>query len=166
MANPISSHLSEEQISAAVMDEAGLDGEVRSHLLECSACRDKKENLEGKLARFGQLSREYTPLPLRRPRLAGDRVPSVKPVWKLRPSLGMGLAAALLMVTFLSPHFLRNSKEANLAKIYKEMVQDDKFMTEIEKLEENPLPRFYVEMSDPSEDESEDSENDLPGRAG
>jgi hypothetical protein len=166
MANLISGHLSEKQISEAVMDEAGLDGEVRGHLLDCSACRDKKEVLEGRLTRFGQLSREYTPLPLRRPRLAGDRVPSIKPVWKLRPSLGMGLAAALLMVVFLGPHFSRSSKETNLAQIYKEMAQDDKFMTEIEKLEENPLPRFYVEMSDPSEDEPDDSENDLPGRAG
>jgi len=78
----------------------------------------------------------------------------------------MGLAAALLMLIFLSPHFLGNSKETSLDKIYKEMVQDDKFMTEIEKLENNPLPRFYVEMSDPSEDVPDDTDSDVPGHSG
>jgi hypothetical protein len=78
----------------------------------------------------------------------------------------MGLAAAMLLVVFLSPHFLRSGKGTNLDKIYKEMVQDDKFMTEIEKLEENPLPRFYVDISDPSEDSSDDSESEPSGHSG
>jgi hypothetical protein len=166
MAKQISSHLNEEQVIEAIMDRAGLDGEIRGHLFECSACRAEKEALEGRLAHFGQLSREHTPLPLRRPRLSSDRTPFVKPAWRIRPSLGMGLALASLLAVLLSPHFFRNGKDANLANIYKEMLQDDKFMTEIEKLEENPLPRFYVEMSDPSDEEFDDTETDSPGRSG
>jgi hypothetical protein len=166
MANPITGHLNEDQVIEAIMDEAGLDGEIRSHLMECSACRAEKEVLESRLVRFGQLTREHTPLPLRRPRFSTDRAPSVKPAWKFRPSLGMGLALASLLAILLSPHLIRNSKDANLEKIYKEMLQDDKFMTEIEKLEDNPLPKFYVEMSDPSEEGSDDTENDSSGRSG
>jgi hypothetical protein len=166
MAKLITGHLSEEQVIEAIMGEAGPDGEIRSHLFECSACRAEKEVLEGRLIRFGQLSREQTPLPLRRPRLSGDAAPSVKPSWRIRPSFGMGFAVAFLLAILLSPHILRNSKGTSLERVYKEMLQDDKFMTEIEKLEDDPLPRFYVDMSDPSDDGSDDTENDLPGRSG
>jgi hypothetical protein len=166
MAKPITGHLNEDRVIEAIMDEAGLDEEIRSHLVECPACRAEKEVLKGRLARFGQLSREHTPLPLRRPRLSTDTAPSVKPVWRIRPSLGMGLALASLLAILLSPHIIRNGKDAKLDKIYKEMLQDDKFMTEIEKLEDNPLPRFYVEMSDPSEEGPDDTENDSSGRSG
>jgi hypothetical protein len=165
MAKQISGHLSEEQIIGAIMDQNGLDGVIRDHLSECPVCRAKKEVLGGRLTRFGQLAREYTPLPLRRPQLASDRA-SAGPTWRLRPALGMGLVAALLVAVFLSPRFFPKTKETGLDKIYKEMAQDDQFMTEIEKLENNPLPRFYVDMSDPSDDGPDDTENDQPGRAG
>lgn len=39
--------------------------------------------------------------------------------------------------------------------VYREMAQDQKFMSEIEQLEENPLPRIYVDIGDPSDDEGD-----------
>ena len=65
------SHLDEKQIIEAVIDERGLDGALRRHLFECSACRAQKEALQGRLARFGQISRGETPLDFRKPRVSG-----------------------------------------------------------------------------------------------
>ena len=55
------SHLDEKQIIEAVTDERGMDGALRSHLLECPDCRAQKEALQGRLARFGHISRGEAP---------------------------------------------------------------------------------------------------------
>lgn len=146
------SHLDDKQIIEAVINERGLDGALRRHLFECSVCRAQKEALQAGLARFGQISRAETPENFRKPMLlesAGVR----RPVWKIRPALGLGLAFASILVLLLSPLTLQKDKLYTQDMVYREMLQDEKFMTEIEKLEENPLPRFYVDIGDPGDDE-------------
>jgi hypothetical protein len=148
------SHLDEKQIIAAVIDERGLDGALRRHLFECPACRAQKEALQGGLARFGQISRREAPLDFRKPRISEKSAGVLRPAWRIRPALGMGMAFALILALLLSPLTIKRDKTLYTQDaVYREMVQDEKFMTEIEKLEENPLPGFYVGIGDPGDDE-------------
>jgi len=147
------SHLDEKQIIEAVTDERGLDGALRSHLLECPDCRAQKEALQGRLARFGDISRGEVPLDFRKPRVPEMSAGVLSPVWRIRPAFGMCVAFALILALLLSPLTLKRDRLYTQDVVYREMLQDEKFMTEIEKLEENPLPGFYVGIGDPGDDE-------------
>ncbi len=149
------SHLSEEQIIGAALDQTSLDQELREHFLECAACRAEKEALEGRLARFGQISRQNTTANFRKPRLLENSPRVVKPVLGIRPALGLGLAFASLLVVLLSPLTIKKDRIYTLDTVYREMLQDEKFISEIEKLEEEPLPRFYVDIAEPDDDDSD-----------
>ena len=146
------SHLDEIQIIEAVADEKGLDGALRRHLFECSSCRAQKEALQGRLARFGQISRGEAPLDFRKPRVSEKSAGVLRPAWGIRPALGLGVALASVIALLLSPLTLTRDKLYTQDVVYREMLQDEKFMTEIEKLEENPLSGFYV-IGDPGDDE-------------
>ncbi len=162
-------HLDEERLIEAVLDEASLAETARRHLNECDACRDQKANLEWKLSRFGQMSRRCMPQPLRRPRLSGIEFGVVKPRWKIRPSFGMGLAIASLLAVLLStvPFRHHETQVFNVQLVYAEMAQDDKFMTEVEGLVENPLPKLVVEIADPADDNENTQRQHLsPGQSG
>ncbi len=166
MANLTTGHLDEEQIIEAVIDKSGLDSAVRRHLMECSACRAEKEALEERLARFGQFSRDHAPSPRKWPQLT-ERRPArlARPSWKIRPSFGMGLVAASILALLLNPHFFKPKHDVALDKVYQEMLRDAQFMSEIEKLEENPLPRFYVDITGFSDQDDSDDlhESRSPG---
>ena len=149
------SHLDDKQIVRAVIDEGGLDAELRRHLSGCSACRAQKEALAGELARFGQISRAQAPLNYRKPRIVERSTGRFAPLWRARPALGLGLVFATLLVLLLSPMAIKRDRLFTQEVVYREMVQDQKFMTEIEKLEENPLPHFYVNMEDQGEEEAD-----------
>ncbi len=146
------SHLDEKQIIEAVADERGMDGALRRHLFECPACRAQKEALQGRLARFGQISRGEAPSDFRKPRVFAKPASALRPVWRLRPALGMGVAFASIIALLLSPLTLKRDRLYTQDVVYREMIQDEKFMNEIEILEENPLPGFYV-IGDPGDDE-------------
>ncbi len=146
------SHLDEKQIIEAVTVERGLDGALRRHLFECPDCRAQKEALQGRLARFGQISRAEAPLDFRKPRISEKSAGVLRPVWRIRPAFSMGVALASIIVLLLSPLTLTRDKLYTQDVVYREMLQDEKFMSEIEKLEDNPLPGLYV-IEDPGDDE-------------
>lgn len=167
MTKKITGHLDEERIIAAIVDEQGLDFAARRHLVECTDCRTRRQTIEGGLARFGKLSRENAPLSLKRPRLAGAGARLFGPVWRIRPSIGMGLVVATLLAFLLTPylhHYLKPGKDAVMEKIYLEMLQDERFMAEIKTLEEDPLPRFYVDISDFSDQDTPDEPQNLDSK--
>jgi hypothetical protein len=149
------SHLEDIQIIEALIDESGLDRELRRHLFECPACRAQKEALEVGLARFGQISRGQAPANFRKPRFVEQGAGRFGLVWKIRPALGLGMVFATLLALLVSPLTIKRDKLYTQDVVYREMLQDEKFMTEIEKLEENPLPRFYVDIGDPGDDEGD-----------
>ncbi len=149
------SHLNEEQIIGAAMDQTGLDQDLRRHLLECPVCIAEKKALKGRLERFGQISRQNTPVNFRKPRLS-ENIPRVfRPILGIRPALGLGLAFTSLLAVLLSPLTLKRDRVYTLETVYQEMLQDEKFMTEIEKLEEDPLPKFYVDITAPDDDDAD-----------
>jgi hypothetical protein len=160
-------HLDEERLIEAVLDEAGLEEATRRHLIECAACREQKEVLEQKLARFGQMSRRCMPEPFRRPRLAGAKFGNLKPQWKIRPSFGMGLAIASVLAVLLStvPFRHKQVQVYNVQLVYAEMAQDKKLLTEVDGLVENPLPRLVVEIADPA-DNGDDIQIQRPSLGG
>ncbi len=147
-------HLDDTQIIEAVIDERVLDGALRRHLIECPACRAQKQALQGRLARFGQISRGEAPENFRKPMVPEKSAGVLRPVWKIRLALlGLGVAFASILALLLSPLTLERDRVYTQDVVYREMLQDQKFMTEIEKLEENPLPRFHVDIGDPGDNE-------------
>ena len=72
--NSMSSHLGENEILQAVVDETDLSQHLKQHLNECSHCRLQKERFAQELARLGQLARRYAPEPQRRVTLAAPAV--------------------------------------------------------------------------------------------
>ena len=146
------SHLDDKQIIEAVIDERALDAALHRHLFECSVCHAQKEELQAELARLGQISRSHMPENFRKPTLSKN-IGVLRPTWKIRPALGLGVAFASILALLLSPLTLKRDRLYTQDMVYREMLQDEKFMTEIEKLEENPLPRFYVDIGDPGDDE-------------
>lgn len=146
-------HLGEDQIIEAVIDERNLERERRLHLFECSSCRARKDALQGSLTRLGQISRGETPADFRKPRIIRPVATGPWILSGIRPALGAGIAFAALLVLLLSPLTLKRDTYT-LDRVYTEMRQDEVFISEIEKLEDNPLPKIYVDMGDPGDDET------------
>ena len=140
------SHLDDNQIIEAVIDESGLEGLLRRHLSECNACRAQKEELQARLARFGEISRVTIPVDFRKPRLVEKSAGAMAKAWRSHPALAV-CAALTLLVLFLGPMALNRDKLFTKTVVYREMLQDEKFMSEVRSLEENPLPGFYVDIS-------------------
>jgi len=148
------SHFDDKQIIEAVIDEGALDADLREHLLECSACRRQKESLQASLQNFGWISRAHAPANFRKPKIPRQGAESAGPLWKFRPALAFAAAVALV-VLLLSPLTFKKDRIFTQDDVYREMVQDEKFMSEIENLEENSLPRFYVDIGEEGEDEGD-----------
>ena len=140
------SHLDEKQIIEAVIDESGLPGMLRNHLSECPACRARKVGLQESLGRLGAISRSDIPPVFRKPKLKAAASPKG---WALKPALVL-LASAVLLLLFLAPMSVNRDRVFSKTVVYREMLQDQKFMAEVQSLEENPLPSFYRDISGPS----------------
>jgi hypothetical protein len=140
------SHLDDQQIIEAVIDESGLPGMLRSHLSECLACRARKDGLQESLARLGTLSRSDIPPVFRKPKLKEGANPSG---WAVKPAIVL-LASLALLFLFLAPMTVNRDRVFSKAVVYREMLQDQKFMAEVQSLEENPLPSFYRDISGPA----------------
>jgi hypothetical protein len=157
MANRMKDHLDRDRIIRAVVDAGSLGSEGRRHLVECPECRAEKSALERNLALFGELSREKAPATELRPGLIFAESRRYRPDRILRPALGMGVLVASLLVLLLNPYFFKPKKDAGLERIYTEMIQDAKFMAEIDKLtSDDPLPRFYSDIADFADQDAAD----------
>ena len=142
------SHLDDNQIIEAVIDEEGLNGLLRRHLSECPACRAQKEMLQARLARFGEISRGKIPLGYRKPKLIEMNAGEMAKAWTIHPALAICAALAVLAL-FLTPIVINRDNLFTKSVVYREMLQDEKFMAEVRSLEENPLPSFSVDISGP-----------------
>jgi hypothetical protein len=150
------SHLDEQQIIEAVIDPSGLDTASRRHLFECSVCRVQKLALEGRLARFGQISREQTAVEFTKPEIFSHKPAGIfKWAWEISPVFRMAFVLASLIILLFTPLTLKKDTIYTLDKVYQEMRQDAEFMNEVEKLEDNPFPRSYMEIATPGEDDGD-----------
>jgi hypothetical protein len=141
-------HLNDDQILRAVVDEKDLSPTVREHLSRCRLCRAKKDLLEKNLVKLGRMAERATPSPRRRVSLPGQKQTSPRWwFWGWRGVLvaTMSVVAVILVVSWFI--MFRTESEESVAVLIHEMWEDEKLMTEIRVLEENPLSYVYHEIS-------------------
>ena len=154
-------HLDEEQLFRAVVDESDLSAKARDHLSSCLSCREERERIEESLARLGEMAERFAPLPVRKMvaplKKAHDfRIWAGLPEW--RWTLKAGVAVAVAVVIALGSVVFTVRQERNIARLDREMLDDERLITEVGKLEENALPTFYFDIS---EGAAQDHDEDL-----
>lgn len=141
-------HLGPEELSRSIVDEEGLAGQSREHLKLCPVCRKERQYLMEQLDLMGRSARQYAPEPVRKIILPLTEEGSLQG-WTFGWGLTLKVAAAAALVV-LTVSWMMNfpyAPEMDQASIAREMVGDEKLMTEITMLEENPLPEAYEEIS-------------------
>ena len=144
-----SSHLDDDQLLTAVVDEAELPASAREHLSECVRCLNQKAGFEQDLTRLGQLAQRFVPsspkrhvsISLKEPRGPYWRGQG----WRIGRTVAMATAAVVaglwLSILFIS------SPERRMADLNQQMWEDHRLMTEISLLEENALPPVYFDIA-------------------
>lgn len=141
--NAMASHLGENEILQAVVDETDLSLRLKQHLKECSHCRLQKERIAQELARLGQLARRYAPEPQRRVTLTADRVRWPFLSWKFAFSAA-AVAAAVIVVW--ATILIQSQQPGRVENLAQNMIEAERLMTEIDGLVENALPPVYLEI--------------------
>ena len=141
--NAMTSHLGENEILQAVVDETDLSQRMKQHLNECSQCRLQKERFAQELTRLGQLARHYAPEPQRRVTLTADRVRWPFFNWKFAFSAA-AVAAAIIVVW--ATVLIQNQQPGKVENLAQNMIEAERLMTEIDGLVENALPTVYLEI--------------------
>lgn len=137
------SHLGENDILQAVIDDNDLSMLQQQHLQECSQCRSQKERLENELARLGQLAEHYAPEPQRRISVAEAKVRA--------PFLNRGFAfsaaaVAAVIIVVWATFLIRSQQQGSIGNLAQNMVEAERLMMEIDVLVENALPQVYLDI--------------------
>ncbi len=147
-------HLNEDQLIRSLVEEVDLPPNLREHLTVCAVCKATKQKMEARLERLGELARESSPPPRRKVRLSEFDRRHVQPFWwgwnwRSLCAAGFGAALLLLMLTNMLP--TKDKPENRTAQLEREMTEDEQLLDSVDRLEENALPTFYVEVSDLSD---------------
>ena len=141
--NSIDSHLGENDILQAVIDDTDLPQSLKQHLHECSHCRMQKEGFEQELARFGQLARRYAPQPRRRVTIGADAVRLPLLNWKF--AIGAAAVAASIIVVWAAV-LIQRQPPGSVGNLAQNMVEAERLMMEVDVLVENALPPVFLEI--------------------
>ena len=141
--NAMTSHLGENDILQAVIDETDLSKRLKQHLNECPRCRTQKERIAQELARLGQLARHYAPEPQRRISIDTERVRVPFLPWKF--AFGAAAVAAAVIVVWATV-LIQSWQPSSVGNLAKNMVEAERLMMEIDGLVENALPPVYLEI--------------------
>jgi hypothetical protein len=141
--NPNKSHLGENDILQAVIDDTDLSMLQQQHLQECSQCRSQKERLENELARLGQLAEHYAPEPQRRVTVAEQKVRA--PFFNKGFAFSAAAVAAVIIVVWAT-FLIRSQQQGSIGNLAQNMVEAERLMTEIDVLVENALPQVYLDI--------------------
>ncbi len=141
--NSIASHLGENDILRAVIDDADLSQNLKQHLDECSDCRLQIERLQQELAHLGRLARRYAPEPRRRVTIATDRVRWPFFSWKY--AFGAAAVAAAVIIVWATV-LIQSQQPGSVGNLAQNMVEAEILMIEIDVLVENALPSVYLEI--------------------
>ena len=137
------SHLGENDILQAVIDDTDLSGLQQQHLQECSQCRSHKERLKNELARLGQLAEHYAPEPQRRVTVAEQKVRA--PFFNRGFAFSAAAVAAVLIVVWATL-LIRSQQQGSIGNLAQNMVEAERLMMEIDVLVENALPQVYLDI--------------------
>ncbi len=139
-------HAEETEILRAIVDEADLRPEVREHLTTCEQCSALKARIEGDLTNLGQTAKRLAPAPRRRI-VVPYETRLVLPSWLSRFSpFTIGLVTVSVVFVLLGFAFFGTTPENKTAKLYREMLEDEKLISEVTSLEDDALPPYYLDM--------------------
>jgi predicted anti-sigma-YlaC factor YlaD len=141
--NHSESHLEEDDILQAVVDETDLSVLQQQHLAQCLQCRTHKEQLEQELAHLGQLAERYAPRPQKRIIVADQKVHLPLLNWRIVFSAA-AVAAVILIVWGTS--LIQNQRTGSIGNSAQDMVEAEKLMTQVNVLVENALPPIYLDI--------------------
>jgi hypothetical protein len=139
----MTSHLGENDILQAVVDETDLSQRMKQHLDKCSHCRLQKERFARELAHLGQLAKRYAPEPQQRVTLTADRLRWPFFSWKFAVSAA-AVAAAIIVVW--GSVLIQKQHPGKVGNLAQNMIEAERLMTEIDGLVENALPPVYLEI--------------------
>jgi len=139
------SHLDEEQIFKAIIDESQLLPSEKEHLSGCSECRAELESFEKDLKLLGQTAERFVPLP--KNRMVLHEKAGKNSFFGWRTSFAVAITILFFVITMHSDsRKLLFSNKTDIAN--SELYSEDILMTEVNNLVENSLPAKYLFISD------------------
>lgn len=142
-------HLNEEQLLWAMVESDELPEGLRNHLTECQVCRAAVEGLETDLAGMGKMAGRFAASPRKRIVIPlEEERSSGKWLREWRWAFTAGISAAVVLIIVLGSIAAGVRQERRVAKLYREMVEDERLMLEVGELEDNALPPFYSDISE------------------
>ena len=136
-------HLEEDDILQAVIDDTDLSELQQQHLVECSQCRTRREQLEQELTRLGQLAERYAPKPQRHIIVAEQKIRS--PLFNWRIAFSAAAVAAVILVVW-GTSLIQNQQQGSIGNLAQDMVEAERLMTQVNILVENALPQVYLDI--------------------
>jgi len=147
-ANSIS-HLDENQIIQAVVDESDLPASTQAHLRACSQCRDLKQSFEQNLTNLGDLAAQLAPKPQRRIILPVQNPRSrFSGFWDWRRLMAAAATVAAVFIVVWGTNMARKYSVHRTETLTAEMRDAKQLMNEVNSLVDNALPPFYLELSE------------------
>ena len=141
-------HLDEEQLIQAVVDAADLPDSLQTHLSECSQCLAGKNSFELEMTKLSQKAEQFAPKPQRRIILPAYKTKD--PIRNLLNWRNLLAAAATVTAVFIlvwGTNMARNFSDHGNQNLTAEMMEAERFMTEVNTLIDNALPPFYLEIT-------------------
>ena len=151
-------HLDEDDIIRAVVDQKDLPQSLQHHLADCPSCQARYRKLSGPLFQLGRIAQDLVPGP--KHSIVLPEPSRSKRLWFLPwqwPSFVTGGLAITAVLAFLLWFQLSTTHTPSPWELLdQEMTEDQNFMSEIRLLEEYALPQIYSHIS--GEFTSEDRE--------
>jgi hypothetical protein len=153
-------HPNEDQLLGSIIDDVDLPSEVQRHLSTCTECRAQRKHLEEGLSRMGSMASRFAPSPRRRIEIPVEEAPTY---WNWRRFIAAGTAVTALIAVLVGGALFQSKQDKLLTALQQEMIEDDQFIAEISRLEDNALPLSYLGISDSSNLFPDESSSDKEG---
>jgi len=139
-------HFTEDRIIKAVADKSQLSVAEKEHLSNCSGCSFALESFENDLKQLGKIAELSVPPPKKRFTAYEKRSEgNFYRVFGLRTSLAAVITVLFFIITLHSDS-MKSLLNTETGSYIDELQADDLFITEINSLVENALPRKYTNI--------------------
>ena len=160
-------HLNEEQLLCSIIDDGDLSTCTREHLASCLSCSMEKERIEESLALMSRIAERSAPMPERKALVPQGKVRGLRswswfPEWRWIMTAGI-TAAAAVVIAFGSVMF-SVGQNRHAASLYRDMMDDERLITELGQLEDNALPSIYMDISEEAYQDLDDDGNESGAR--
>ena len=139
-------HLNEESISLAVIDEEELGHEERQHLITCRICKTKVKQIKDELKGFGKNVLSSVPPSQKRVFLPPEEPAPASHKSSWLPTFGVtAMAGLVLFFYFLSMESM--SPRLTTYQSTEILLEDENLMKEISEMVENPFSETLYEIT-------------------